>query len=160
MVIHKENSIVQINELILNEYYCIQHEQLKYLCTECEVLICGECLISLHNIHKKIKLNESKEKLSEINKKNVITLEKKIINIKKDIKYIDEKEKELENKILKYKNEKNENLFNLFNLQKIINIKNISEENPIQFLLNFNNIVKSYEKFVIEKVFCFGRNER
>jgi hypothetical protein len=173
--IHNENSIISTKENDLKSYYCQDHtnEISKYLCLKCEKFICVECIFSkAHDNHDRVKINESNEKILQINKKIIKLFDTKIDNYKKEVEKFIENEnkyheeiKNIEMKIIENKKDKNEVLFNL---QKILNYKNISEEKPIQFLLNYKKILnnnnnysfiyKNNKKFTVKKVYSFGKN--
>jgi hypothetical protein len=157
---HTENSFTKVEEVKTTKIHCLKHinKGLKFLCMDCEELICIECLINSHNTHQKIKYSDAEEKIKEINKKNVQEIDFKLNSYQNCINKCDENEKNFEKQIMIIEEKKNKNKLEkkdfLFQYQKILNFKTIVEEKPIQFMLEFNKNIKN------KIIYGFGKNEK
>jgi hypothetical protein len=184
---HEDNDIKLIKNVNLGELYCKIHQKenlFEYLCLDCERIICKSCCLSEHQTHSKKELKESKEKIKEFNNNIKKKLNNEKENYNKMILSFDENEKEILEKIeeinseikkfeIKIKEENNNLEINklkkqevLFEYQNLLNFNSISEEEPIQFLLNSNNFFnKNNDTYynnndkIYKKILSFGSNE-
>jgi hypothetical protein len=171
---HEDCDITLIKDINLNELYCKIHQKenlFEYLCLDCENIICKTCITDLsHKTHQLLILKESKDKIKEINNNIKKKLENEKENLYKMLLLFDEKElkildniKKLELNLEENKNKKQEVLFEYL---KLLNFHSISDEKPIQFLLDSNNFINNNKNMIniknndkiYKKILSFGCN--